>query len=78
VTPTQLPAALRRLIRERAALRCEYCLLAEDDAFLPHESDHVIAVKHGGVTEAPNLALASTATASRAPTSPLSTLRTAR
>jgi hypothetical protein len=58
VTPTQLPAALRRLIRERAALRCEYCLLAEDDAFLPHESDHIVAVKHGGATEASNLALA--------------------
>ena len=53
-----LPATLRRLVRERAALRCEYCLLAEDDAYLPHEPDHVIAVKHGGVTDASNLALA--------------------
>jgi hypothetical protein len=53
-----ITAALRRLVRERAALRCEYCLLAEDDAFLPHEPDHVIAVKHGGVTDASNLALA--------------------
>jgi hypothetical protein len=58
VTATPLPATLRRLIRERAALRCEYCLLAEDDAFLPHESDHIIAAKHGGATEASNLALA--------------------
>jgi hypothetical protein len=33
-------------------------MLAEDDAFLPHEPDHVVAVKHGGPTEAPNLALA--------------------
>jgi hypothetical protein len=32
--------------------------LAEDDAFLPHEPDHVVAVKHGGATEASNLALA--------------------
>ncbi len=53
-----LTAALRRLVRERAALRCEYCVLAEDDAYLPHEPDHVIAVKHGGVTDASNLALA--------------------
>ena len=53
-----LTAALRRLVRERAALRCEYCLLAEDDAYLPHEPDHVIAVKHGGTTDASNLALA--------------------
>jgi hypothetical protein len=53
-----LPAALRRQVRERAGLRCEYCLLAEDDAFLPHEPDHVIAMKHGGVSDAANLALA--------------------
>jgi hypothetical protein len=52
-----LTAALRRLVRERAAARCEYCLLAKDDAYLPHEPDHVIAVKHGGVTDASNLAL---------------------
>jgi hypothetical protein len=55
---SSLTAALRRLVRERAELRCEYCLLAEDDAYLPHEPDHVIAVKHGGVTDASNLALA--------------------
>jgi hypothetical protein len=53
-----LTAALRRLVRERADLRCEYCLLAEDDAYLPHEPDHVIATKHGGATDALNLALA--------------------
>jgi hypothetical protein len=58
VTASPLPAALRRLVRERAALGCEYCLLAEDDAFLPHEPDHIVAVKHGGATEAKNLALA--------------------
>jgi hypothetical protein len=39
-----VPAALRRLVRERAALQCEYCLLAEDDAFLPHEPDHIVTV----------------------------------
>jgi hypothetical protein len=53
-----MTAALRRLVRERAALRCEYCLLAEDDAYLPHEPDHVIAVKHGGTADASNMALA--------------------
>ncbi len=55
---TSIPAVLRRLVRERAALRCEYCLLAEEDAYLPHEPDHVIAEKHGGATNAENLALA--------------------
>ena len=55
---SSLTVALRRLVRERAALRCEYCLLAEDDAYLPHEPDHVIALEHGGVTDVSNLALA--------------------
>jgi hypothetical protein len=50
--------ALRRLVRERAALRCEYCLLSEEDAFFTFEPDHIIAVKHGGATDASNLALA--------------------
>ncbi|MEO7328410.1 MAG: HNH endonuclease signature motif containing protein, partial [Minicystis sp.] len=58
MTATSLPALLRRLVRERAALRCEYCLLAEEDAFLPHEPDHLVALKHGGATEESNLALA--------------------
>ena len=53
-----IPADLRRLVRQRAALRCEYCLLAEEDAYFPHEADHVIAVKHGGPTAPENLALA--------------------
>lgn len=58
MTSPQVPAALRRLVRERAALQCEYCLLAEDDAFLPHEPDPIVAQKHGGATDASNLALA--------------------
>lgn len=55
---TSIPAALRRFVRNRAGCRCEYCLLSEDDAYLPHEPDHVIALKHGGETDAANLALA--------------------
>lgn len=51
-----VPAELRRLIRERAGHRCEYCLLPEDDAFLPHEPDHIIALKHRGETTEGNLA----------------------
>jgi hypothetical protein len=53
-----IPSRLRQLVRERSSLRCEYCLIAEDDAYFPHEPDHVIAVKHGGATSAENLALA--------------------
>lgn len=49
---------MRQQVRRRAGQRCEYCLLAEEDAFFSHEVDHVIAEKHGGVTELDNLALA--------------------
>lgn len=58
MSTTSIPAALRRMVRARAALVCEYCLLAEEDSYLPHEPDHVIAEKHGGATNAENLALA--------------------
>jgi len=51
-------AALRREVRERAEERCEYCLLSESQAVLPHEPDHLIALKHGGRTTSENLALA--------------------
>lgn len=37
---TRLPAALRRRVQERAAGRCEYCLLSEDDAWFSHEPDN--------------------------------------
>jgi hypothetical protein len=51
-----VPAELRRQVRERSGYRCEYCLIHEDDAFLPHEPDHIIAVKHLGATTEGNLA----------------------
>ena len=50
-----VPAALRGVVQQRARRRCEYCLIHEDDALLPHEPDHIIAVKHRGQTEANNL-----------------------
>lgn len=53
---TRIPAALRRLVVERAGNRCEYCLLPVEVGFFPHEVDHVRAAKHGGATEADNLA----------------------
>ena len=55
---SRISAALRREVRERAGERCEYCLLAESEAFFPHEPDHLIALKHGGETVSSNLALA--------------------
>ena len=58
MTQTRISAALRREIRERARGRCEYCLLAESQAFFPHEPDHLISRNHGGETVSANLALA--------------------
>jgi hypothetical protein len=51
--------ALRTLVIFRAQESCEYCLVHADyDAVLVHEIDHLIAEKHGGATEADNLAYA--------------------
>lgn len=58
MSPSYLSAALRQQVRARAGDRCEYCLLAEEDAHLPHEPDHIIAEKHGGASTLENLALA--------------------
>lgn len=51
-----IPAAIRTLVRERANLACEYCLIHEDDVLLPHEPDHIIAIKHRGETSESNMA----------------------
>lgn len=53
-----ISVAVRFLVTERAARRCEYCLLHEDDSFTPHQVDHVISRKHGGDSSPANLALA--------------------
>jgi hypothetical protein len=57
VSVSYIPVALRRLVEERAKYKCEYCLLPAKIAFFPHEIDHIIAEKHGGETNADNLAL---------------------
>jgi 5-methylcytosine-specific restriction endonuclease McrA len=54
---TYISKALRQLVRDRSAGCCEYCLLPESSGLISHEVDHVIAEKHGGVTEENNLAL---------------------
>jgi hypothetical protein len=53
-------AALRRLVAVRADFLCEYCLMHEDDAVFGCEVDHIISEKHGGPTDAENLAYACT------------------
>jgi hypothetical protein len=58
MSETYIPAALRRLVEQRAGHRCEYCLWLASLSLIPHEVDHVIAEKHGGATVADNLAFA--------------------
>ena len=55
---TRIPDALRREITDRAAQRCEYCRVHQEDRLFAHEIDHIIAEKHGGATESANLSLA--------------------
>jgi hypothetical protein len=51
-------AELRRLVEARASHRCEYCGIHREDAYFGCEVDHIISEKHGGATEAGNLAYA--------------------
>jgi hypothetical protein len=60
MSKTYIPAELRRQVRQRARDCCEYCLIPESMTFATHEIDHVIAEKHGGPTDADNLATACT------------------
>lgn len=55
---TYIAADLRRRIVARAEEICEYCLIAEDDTFYGCEADHIVSEKHGGRTDAENLAYA--------------------
>lgn len=52
----RVPMRLRRLVRERARGKCEYCWLHEEDALFPHVPDHIIAKRHYGKTTEDNLA----------------------
>ena len=53
-----IPAALRRLVIQRAANRCEYCGLSQEGQEATFHVDHVIPQMVGGETIAENLALA--------------------
>jgi hypothetical protein len=54
----KIPAELRAAVMRRAGLRCEYCLIHEDDAVFTHEVDHIVSRQHGGETIGENLACA--------------------
>ncbi|MGD0384286.1 MAG: HNH endonuclease signature motif containing protein [Thermoguttaceae bacterium] len=47
---------LRSHVASRADHLCEYCLIHEEDTFFGCEVDHIVSLKHGGPTEADNLA----------------------
>jgi hypothetical protein len=49
---------LRKEVYDRAQGCCEYCLIPEKVVFFVHQVDHIIAEKHGGLTNTNNLALA--------------------
>jgi hypothetical protein len=53
----ELSTDLRRQVYERAKGCCEYCLLAEAEAFHAHHLDHIIPRQHGGQDSFDNLAL---------------------
>jgi hypothetical protein len=57
---SHVAAELRRFVASRANRLCEYCLIHEDDTYLGCQVDHIVAEKHGCLTEARNLALACT------------------
>ena len=56
--PDGIGKNLRREIAERARGCCEYCLTPEWILLAGCEVDHVISRKHGGITDASNLAFA--------------------
>ncbi|WP_414530194.1 HNH endonuclease [Nodularia chucula] len=60
MSKTYIGAALRQQVYARAEGCCEYCLIPNIATFSVHEIDHIITEKHGGLTEAENLALACT------------------
>jgi hypothetical protein len=53
-----MDAATKRLVRQRAADRCEYCQLAEIHSALRFHIEHIVAEQHGGKDTLDNLALA--------------------
>ncbi len=53
-----IPAQLRRLVRRRAAGRCEYCQLSQQGQEATFHIDHIVPITADGATSAENLALA--------------------
>ena len=49
---------IRQSVALRADYRCEYCRIHRDDLFFIYQIDHIISLKHDGLTEIDNLAFA--------------------
>ena len=49
---------IREIVASRANFICEYCLLAEEDAYFKFQIEHIISRKHEGSSGLDNLALA--------------------
>lgn len=47
---------LRNLVAKRANYICEYCLAYEGHAFIKFQIEHIISLKHHGLTVSENLA----------------------
>jgi hypothetical protein len=54
---SNISAETRRIVAVRAHHVCEYCLIAEADAFFRFQIEHIISRKHGGLSELENFAL---------------------
>jgi hypothetical protein len=52
-----MDSALRELVRQRAGYRCEYCRIPQEWDVQPFQIDHIISLKHRGLSEESNLAL---------------------
>jgi len=54
----RISSEIRQIVASRANNVCEYCLIAEDDAYFRFQVEHIISRKHGGSSDLDNLALA--------------------
>lgn len=50
--------SLKKQVIDRANYRCEYCLQPDLFAYISHQIDHIISIKHGGENNFDNLAYA--------------------
>jgi hypothetical protein len=55
---SEIPVQLRRLVRQRAGSRCEYCGLSQESQEATFHVDHIVPRRAVGPTHADNLALA--------------------